>query len=220
MKRILVSVEGQTEETFVRDVLGPQLLPRQVILQPVLVSTSRQRSGSKFKGGLVSYQQVNREINQLLGDTNAVFVTTFYDLYHLPTDFPGYAARPAGSGQAKAIHLEQALVDAIGSPRFRPYLQVHEFEAFLFVNPEQTAALFPGLDKSDALRKIRQGFSTPEDINDDPNSAPSKRILSLYPQYNKPLDGPLAVLDTGLDALRSECPHFRQWLEWLESLAG
>ena len=35
--------------------------------------------------------------------------------------------------------------------------------------------------------------------------------------YEKPLLGTLAVLEIGLDAIRAECPLFRQWLERLEA---
>lgn len=52
MKRIYVLAEGQTEETFLRDVLGPHLLPFEISLNPVIVSTKRMKSGLKFKGGV------------------------------------------------------------------------------------------------------------------------------------------------------------------------
>ena len=51
-----------------------------------------------------------------------------------------------------------------------------------------------------------------------PQTAPSKRIESLVPGYKKPVLGTLAVLEIGLEAIRSECPHFRGWLERLEGI--
>ncbi len=219
MNRVLVSVEGQTEETFVREMLRKHLWGFNVDLQPVIISTHRVKQGGKFKGGVLRYEQARNEIRRLLGDTNAVAVTTMYDLYHLPGDFPGQSTRPAGDGRAKARHVEQAFQNDVASPRFRPYFQVHEFEAFLFVDPARTARLFsvsPALIQQ--LQEIRDAFPTPEDINDNPLTAPSKRILSLYPRYEKPLYGTLAALETGLDAIRSECPHFDEWVTWLESL--
>lgn len=218
MNRVLVSVEGQTEETFVREVLTKHLGAFNVAVQAVIVSTKRAKQGNKFKGGLSSYGQVRNEVRLLLNDTNVVAVTTMYDLYGLPTDFPGYATRPAGNGHIKASYLEQAFQQDIGLMRFFPHLQVHEYEAFLFIDPDRTARLFTERDLTNEIRAIRQAFPTPEDINDDPMTAPSKRILALYPKYEKPLYGTLAVLEVGLDALRKECPHFRIWLEWLEGL--
>lgn len=218
MKRILVSVEGQTEETFVRETLRPHLRQCNIELQPVVITTHRVKQGRKFKGGVLSYAQTRNEINRLLYDTNVVAVTTLYDLYHLPNDFPGQDTRPIGKGETKAIHLEAAFKSDIASPRFYPHLQVHEFEAFLFVAPERTAMLFPEKDLTKQIQKIREAFPTPEDINDSPQTAPSKRILELYPNYDKPLYGPLAVLEIGLDIIRAECPHFNSWLSWLENL--
>ncbi len=218
MKRVLISVEGQTEETFVREVLYKHLLLRNVFVQPVIVSTKRAKQGNKFKGGLLSYEQARNEVRHLCENKAAFAVTTLYDLYHLPVDFPGYATRPAGNGRAKAVYLEQAFQQDINIPSFRPHLQVHEFEAFMFVDPKKTAALFPENDLTRELREIRESFQSPEDINDSPITAPSKRILALYPKYDKPLYGTLAVLEIGLDKLRAECPHFHTWLDWLESL--
>ncbi|NTV46234.1 MAG: DUF4276 family protein [Chlorobiales bacterium] len=218
MNRVLVSVEGQTEETFVREVLRQHLWQRNVDIQPVIIATSRVKMGNKFKGGTSTYIKVRNEVLQLLRDTNAVAVTTLYDLYQFPTDLPGYITHAAWTGRTKATHIEQAFQRDLGSPRFRPQLQVHEFEAFLFVNPERTASLFPERDRADEIRMIRQAFPTPEDINDSPMTAPSKRIQALYPRYDKPLYGTLAVLEVGLDALRADCPHFGEWLGWLEGL--
>ncbi len=219
MNRVLVSVEGQTEETFVRDVLRQHLWGVSIDLQPVVITTHRVKQGANFKGGVLSYGKARNEIVRLLNDRSAVAVTTMYDLYHLPQDFPGQATRPASGGRTKAVHLENAFKSDIGDRRFRPYLQVHEFEALLFVNPELTARLFPEKkDLTQELQNIRKKFLTPEDINDNPLTAPSKRILSLYPRYEKPLDGPIIALEVGLGTIRKECPHFNEWLTWMENI--
>ena len=67
------------------------------------------------------------------------------DLYHLPHDFPGYdggMARPTGWEQADA--LERSLLEAIGDPRFIPYLQVHEFEALVLTDLGRIETLYQG----------------------------------------------------------------------------
>lgn len=219
MRRVLMSVEGQTEETFVREVLQPHLWSCGLHPVPVLVATKRVKVGPQFKGGLVSYQQARRDILNLLGDSAAAAVTTMYDLYRLPDDFPGYATRPAHDCYAKVAHLETELAKDIDNRRFRAYMQLHEFEALLFVAPQQTAMCFPDGDRhlSD-LEAIRQRYGSPEEINDGPNTAPSVRVLSLFPTYQKPLHGPLAVLEVGLGAIRKQCRHFDAWLSWLETL--
>ena len=70
------------------------------------------------------------------------------------------------------------------------------------------------------LRLIRAAFETPEHINDSPETAPSKRLLQLFPGYDKPAFGSLALGRIGLAALRQSCPHFATWLARLESLAS
>ena len=100
--------------------------------------------------------------------------------------------------------------------RFVPYVMMHEFEGLLFSDPERLGEGIgrPGL--APAFEAIRKQFSTPEEINDSPQTAPSKRILGLVPEYEKPLMGTLAVLEIGLDTIRQECPLFRAWVERLE----
>ncbi len=218
MNRVLISVEGQTEETFVRQILSPHLCNYQVYPTPVIVSTKNLYHGGKHKGGLVSYGKASNEILNLLKDTSAVAVTTMYDLYGLPSDFPGYQNKPHGSCYEKAAYLEAEFQRNINQPRFKPYLQVYEFEALLFVNPKVTASMFPGTDKASHLEAIRKRYASPEEINDGPTTAPSKRILSLYPSYQKPSDGARIVNQIGLENIRSTCPHFNQWLTWLEGL--
>ena len=157
---------------------------------------------------------------QLLNDRDAIAVTTMYDLYRLPTDFPGYATKPTGNCYDKVAHLEQALQQDINNRRFHAYLQLHEFEALMYVEPDIFSNLFPGNDQVNQIRRIRQGFNSPEEIDDGPQTAPSEQILALYPEYEKPLHGPLATIDIGLDAILRECLHFRQWIEWLQGLGN
>ncbi len=45
--RLGISVEGQTEERFVKDLLAPHLTTFDVFATPVIVTTSRSASGKK-----------------------------------------------------------------------------------------------------------------------------------------------------------------------------
>ena len=218
MKRVLISVEGQTEETFIRDMLRDYLYQFNIVLIPTIVTTKIVKSGPNFKGGLTSYQRVKRDIQNLLTDSNAVAVTTFYDLYGLPTDFPGYDTRPL-QPYAKVNHLESAFAQEINHPRFKPYLQLHEFETFLFVAPNTTSQMLGlGTSEVNELNQIRSRFSNPEEINDNSHTAPSKRLQSIYNAYEKALDGPIVTLELGLSQLRQACRHFDEWVTWLEGL--
>ena len=94
MKRLLVLVEGRTEETFVWNVLQPHLGLFGVSPTAVVLKTKRVKSGGAFRGGVTSTAQVLGDLRRLLGDTGAAAVTTIIDYYGLPDDFPGMATRP------------------------------------------------------------------------------------------------------------------------------
>ncbi|MGC9260278.1 MAG: DUF4276 family protein [Phycisphaerae bacterium] len=98
-------------------------------------------------------------------------------------------------------------------------MQQYEFEGLLFSDP---VALAEGIFQPQLRNKfkdIRAEFKTPEDINDSPQTAPSKRILQFYPPYQKPLHGVLAAKAMGLETIRRECPRFNAWVSTLEALA-
>jgi len=218
MKRVLVLAEGQTEERFIKDVLNEYFLPRGVTLIPKVATTKRVKQGPDFKGGITDYQKVKNDLRRLLGDTGVSCVTTFIDYYGLPGDFPGMPTRPSGSPQVRARHVEVEWERLISHPKFHAYLMIHEFEALLFARPEEICRAFHSPGILAELEGIRASFQTPEDINDDPQTAPSKRIIQVLPGYQKTVHGPMLTKRTGLDILRSECHHFSDWLGWLEGL--
>ena len=57
MQKMLVLVEGQTEEKFVKEVLTPHLHNYGKYLIPTIVNTKKVKSGSNFKGGLAPIDQ-------------------------------------------------------------------------------------------------------------------------------------------------------------------
>lgn len=221
MIKVLVSAEGITEETFVNDVLSPHLVTYDIHLIPVILKTRRVPTGPDFQGGYIPYGRIRKELQRLLGDTSAVAVTTMYDVYALPSDFPGRSGLSPASGSARVAHLEQSVCQDLQHPRFRPYLQLHEFEALLFADPEVISEHLSATPaQAQQLRRIRAGFSSPEEINDDPQTSPSHRIQNLFEKYQKVLDGPLIARRIGLARIREECAHFDEWLGWLRSLGS
>lgn len=58
----------------------------------------------------------------------------------------------------------------------------------------------------------------PENINDNPQTAPSKRILNALPEYDKVIHGTSIATEIGLSTIRQSCPHFDAWLVKLEQL--
>ena len=93
---------------------------------------------------------------------------------------------------------------------------MHEFEALLFTAPQKFAEWTDDAKVVTALAAAVEGHA-PEDINDSPLTAPSKRVLAAMPEYQKTFHGPLIACEIGLDAMRQACPHFNAWLEKLES---
>lgn len=216
-RKVFILVEGQTEESFVKNVLA-DVMPPGVFLQPVIVATKRVNSGGKFKGGVPSYARVRGEVLRLLGDSSAVMVTTMLDYYALPASFPGRAQPVGNTAEQKVRSVEAAWEADLSSPRFRAYLSVHEFEALLFSEPTAIAEGFARPELAADLAGIRAAFTTPEEINDHPDTAPSARLEALYPRYSKPFFGTLIARRIGIAAMEAQCPHFAGWVGFLKSL--
>lgn len=215
MSRVYMLVEGQTEEAFVNELLTPHYARIGLYLTPIIVSTS-----PGYRGGVVSYTKVRPQIEKLCKQDTGAFVTTLFDLYALPEDFPGKrsSAYPTlSNGRRKAEFLEDELAKDIRQRNFVPNLLVHEFEALLFTNIDAFKQWADCDDELEPLRTIRNS-TLPEDINGGPKTAPSKRILAVMPGYQKPFHGPLIACDIGLDSIRAFCPHFNNWLQTIELL--
>jgi hypothetical protein len=218
MAKLLILVEGQTEEAFIKNLLTPHLASKSVIAIPVIVATKRLLTGDKRRGGYVPYMRLRAEVLRLLNDSSAVCVTTMLDYYGLAPEFPG-RERPVGKTSLEKVNsVEQTWAADINNPRFLPYLALHEFEAMLFTEPAVIASSFGQSGLQSELQSIRTSFPTPEDINDHEETAPSRRLGKLFPGYNKPFYGELIAERIGIEKIRNECTHFASWLDKLESL--
>jgi hypothetical protein len=216
-KRVLLLVEGQTEERFVKDILEPAYLSKNIYFYPTLLVTKRAKNGPNFKGGVTNFAKFHNDVQRLLNSAGDALVSTMLDYYALPNDFPGMKPRTGHSPLEKVEHIEDAIADHFGRPRnFIPFLALHEFEAWLFSSPEELPSVMTAKSKQQAFSDICAEFSTPEDINEHPESAPSKRIVSLFPAYRKTLHGPTVAKRIGLEKIRLQCPHFSLWLKKLE----
>ena len=221
--RLHFIVEGQTEETFVNRVLRPHLATFSIWTKARRVMTSRQ-NGVKYRGGIMRYAQAKSDIKAwIMEDQNSdARFTTMFDLYHLPTDFPGYKDAAQTSDPYRRIGtLEDALRGDIADLRFIPYLQLHEFEALLLSDPQKLDSQFP--DRSTGIQQLVElasTFDSPELVNNGDKTAPSKRIIDKIPEYErmKKSAGPIVAEKIGLSTLRSKCEHFGEWLEELETL--
>jgi hypothetical protein len=165
-------------------------------------------------------------LRQLKQDRDA-YCSTMIDFYGLGQGFPGTPLPPNLTNIQKVVHIERAVKDDICGqlPEFRPdlrlipYLSLHEYEGLLFSDPDSFAQALKQAKLADHFHRIRNGFPTPEDINDSAETAPSKRVIGIYSTYRKVIEGTLAARAVGIERMRQECEHFRNWLKRLEALA-
>ena len=219
--QVLALVEGQTEEAFVKEVLNHYFASQHIFLNPIILTTKKVKHGPNYKGGLVSYGQFRRDAIRLLEDKN-IWLTSFIDYYGLPDDFPSLKkSKELKTPVEQVKYLEDALTTSINHDRFIPYIQLHEFEALLFASDSGVKAYFSHENAFvQGFEQIMAEFPNPEEINDNPETAPSKRLLALFPKYEKVLDGNLIALENGMEVLLKKCPHFAEWIRKLEALAG
>jgi hypothetical protein len=219
MTTVGVLCEGQTEENMVKDFLGPELSEYGIYLVPTLLETKTAAGGPSHRGGVSKWSKIEKDLRRLLGSTHWAAVTTLIDFYALPQSSPGMADRPmTGPRRQRVEHVEERIAEHIDHPRFIPYLILHETETWVFAAAEQLGELLEEDALAIELKRQADEKGGPEEVNDSPDTAPSKRLLRLYPEYNKTQDGPEAVTCLGLDALRRACPHFDGWITKLLAL--
>jgi hypothetical protein len=227
MARLLIHVEGETEETFVNDLLADHLYNYGYeIVSARIIGNARLR---EKRGGIRAWNTVKKDILNHLKEDSGCVATMMVDYYGLPQTgdraWPGRAEAGNLAFVDKSACVESALLADVAQElggefearRFLPFVVMHEFEGLLFSDCQAFAEAIARPQLSQPFRDIRQQFATPEEINDSPVTAPSKRLEGLVAGYEKPLFGTLAALRMGLDTIRNECPHFRDWLERLEA---
>ena len=107
--RLNFVVEGQTEETFVRDVLAEHLAMHGVYAVARCVETSRTRLKT-FKGGMSTYARARGDIERWLKQDHSAYFTTMFDLYGLPDDFPNVGKiKSLDDPHTKAQLIENAM---------------------------------------------------------------------------------------------------------------
>ena len=218
MKRLYILCEGQTEEEFVNALINPYFQSMNIYAQPIICSTKITPT-KKYKGGVSSFSKVKKELKRLCGEHPNELVTTMFDLYAFPYDSLKFKNIPSDVYE-KVEHIEKAISDEIGN-RFGNMvfsLILHEFEALLFSD----VSAFENIADQKAvvvLRDVRDAVPTPEHINESPETAPSKHIRGVIPDYSKPTDGIDIAEQIGLDKIMGECHHFANWLAKLTAWA-
>ena len=197
MVRIGISVEGLTEEIFVKSVLAPYLAKKEIYVFPVSM------------GGAVNVDRVKNELKKIANSFD--FVTTLYDFYRFGKKCPDEDKAALENRILKAVHKNVRA-------KLVPYIQMYEFEGLLFSSPDAIASGLQNLENKDWATGILKEFQgNPEAINDSPQTAPFKR-LEANTAYKKTIHGPNIAKEIGIDKIREMCSGFDQWLSKLEGL--
>lgn len=228
LPRLMVHVEGETEETFVRELLAPHLQSygySAVVAK--LLGNARNRSN---RGRIRSWPTVRDDIVLRLNGDPGSYATTLVDYYALPAGtglgWPNRHVTAALPYHERGIRVEEGMEAVINSAfattsrptRFVGGVIMHEFEALLFSDCTAFAEGIGQPKLAASFQSIRDQFGNPEEINDSPLTAPSKRVTQLVSGYQKPIYGNVGALHIGLPRMRAECPHFNRWLTRLEGL--
>lgn len=222
-RRLNITAEGQTEEKFVKHTLSTYLGKYNISTDVRCVLTNKDKKKS-YRGGLISYMKAKNDIITWLKEdshSEARF-TTMFDLYALPNDFPKFEdAQKYTDPYKKVEFLERAFKEDINDDRFFPYIQLHEFEALILSKPQELQ--YEYFEHKNSIRKLvtlLESTGNSELINDGPDSAPSKRIIKLIPEYegNKVSVGAEIAGIIGVDWLKKSCKHFSDWLDKIKKL--
>jgi len=226
MTRLNLTVEGRTEQEFVSRLLVPHLADFGVYAAKPRLTALTKKKGTVHRGGIRRYEPLKNDLLEWIkqdGDPDTFF-TTMIDLYGFPGDFPKSAEASAYPDPYERVALlERAFAEDIGDRRFIAYIQLHEFEALLLARPEKFGEYYDHRERPIAsLVAMCNEFGSPELIDDGEDSAPSKRIGKVIPEYlaAKRTVGPAIAEVIGVPTIRRECAHFNQWLTKLENLAS
>jgi len=209
-----MSVEGPTEYEFCREVLRSHLAAFDVHIEPKIVVTKRNLSGPNATGGAISIDRFRNEVRRLLLSFD--YVTTLYNFYGFKGRLPGETPDALCLRMSESLERSRHLI---------PYVQVHEFEALLFSAPPVLAGYLGSQPVGQAVAAAVAACGGAEQVNDDPQTAPSKRLAAFFrkhlsQRYDKPFHGPLLAMEIGLPAIRTACPRFDGWLTQLEQLTN
>ncbi|MEQ1739730.1 MAG: DUF4276 family protein [Methyloglobulus sp.] len=197
MVRVGISVEGLTEERFIKILIDPHLSPKGIYVTPVSMD------------GNVSIDRVRHELKNLIYSFD--YVSTFYDFYGFKHKDDGETklTLEAKINESVKVELREKVI---------PYVQMYEFEGLLFSSPGAIASVLQDESLINwANRILEEHNDNPEKVNDSRETAPSKR-LEKATNYRKTTHGPNIAKEIGLLKIREMCSGFDLWLKKLEEL--
>jgi hypothetical protein len=221
--RVLVLVEGATERSIVENVLAPDFGTKGIYLFARIVGKPGHKGGNSF-------ESARKDILNLLHQEPSSIVTTFFDYYALPDDWPGIPNSKGNSNENGLEIIKSSIRVVIANDmgynfdqrRFLPYIQFHEVESLLYADPKKMAEVFENPDLEVEFEEIVTACGGCEEINDGYDTAPSKRILRLFPSYKKGRSlnahAYRIAQHIGTSRIRERCPLFSKWCQEIEEL--
>jgi hypothetical protein len=216
-RQIAVVVEGQTESAFVSELLAPYLQTFGAYITPVIVKTSRLADGTTFKGGGMVWKHYENDLRRLLRASHYRCVSILVDFYAYPRNAPGAdcCQRPHQPRRCADLRI-QAMAQTIGDQRFVPHVVLHEFETWVIAGALGTSHVLG--DAGVAMRLQEEARTVGDDVellNDSKVTAPSKRVIRCWPDYDKVTDGIEVIREAGLEKVSDRCPGLRSWTDQL-----
>ena len=216
MKRLVIIVEGETEESFVNNILCPYFCSKG------LYNTIQCFKTKHSHGGISKYSYIKKDILTTIYEKDVV--SMMIDFYRLPSDFPGFSdLKATQTHKEQASLLETEIKKDLEDTQkhqfdnFIPYIQLHEFEALMFASIKGIDILFEREEMDyKGLMNVIEEHPNPEEINNHPATAPSMRLKKLIPGYNKVLHGIEIIKTMGMPELLEKCPRFKTWVESME----
>jgi hypothetical protein len=169
---------------------------------------------------------VKKDIELHLRQRKNTYISTFVD-YYGTREWPGIEDVPDNASPAQIAEVlnratkEKVISlfsDLMTDKRFIPYVSIHEFEALLFSDAEILSKEI-GISCT-TVKKVLSEFGSPEAINNNPSTAPSKRLenWSTNGCFVKTTTGITIANKIGVEKIRKECPIFNGWIETLEAI--
>ncbi len=209
-RRVIIVVEGETEEEFVKSSLHPYLQGFDIYdVRGIKITTS-----PGFKGGIGSYGKFRNNVERYLKQEKDIVISSLLDFFRLPTSFPKYdEALKIPYPVQRVQFLEEAMKTDLEDHRYLPYIQLHEFEALLFTDLQGFEYSGFAKQQLQQIQAVIDIFPNPEDINNHPETAPSKRLKKIIPEYRKVLYGNVIIQENGFHQLLEKCPRFSNWIK-------
>ena len=215
MRQVCILVEGQTEEAVVKTLLIDAAKARDIYLIPIIMRTSLTPAGASRGGG--SWKHYDRQLNDLLSQSHWDLVGLIIDYYGYPSRAPGFEL-PEAPGDQRQQQIVAALKEHYPDPRFHPLVVLHEIKSLVLsaIRAGGGRGLLSEKTIEHLIRAIDDAGG-PEKINNGEKTSPSKRLLTLEPEYGKTSTGISILREVGLAAVLDRCPVFAAWWRTLLS---